>query len=182
MAGHTDSVGSDSYNYDLSLKRAKSVARWLMDNDVVSESDLIIKGYGESQPVASNTTSDGQDNEAGRAKNRRVNLAIQTIRKDPGYLTSSVISSGNGNVVINNGRKKLEIGSDGSNAAVIRGNGKSVSIGSSGRNELVIENGEKNVNVSKSTNESLRRADDALGTANDSLQQAQEALDRVFGR
>lgn len=69
FAGHTDSKGSDSYNQELSEKRAKSVARYASEQGVDSER-MIITGYGEEDPVADNST------EAGRQKNRRVEVAI----------------------------------------------------------------------------------------------------------
>lgn len=64
IGGHTDSVGSASYNQRLSLKRAKAVSDYLKMRYGVS--NLTVKGYGESSPVASNATNEG------RAKNRRV--------------------------------------------------------------------------------------------------------------
>ncbi len=69
IEGHTDSKGSDEYNQELSEGRANSVASYLAANGI-STSRLIVKGYGESQPVADNET------DTGRAQNRRVNLAI----------------------------------------------------------------------------------------------------------
>lgn len=69
VAGHTDSVGEAQYNKGLSQRRAQSVARYLRDHGIGN--DMRVRGYGESQPVASN------DTEAGRAKNRRVELRIR---------------------------------------------------------------------------------------------------------
>lgn len=73
--GHTDSVGSDSYNKRLSRDRAKAVYRYFIDAGVKKDR-LIYRGYGESQPMAPNTLEDGSDNPAGRAQNRRVELNI----------------------------------------------------------------------------------------------------------
>lgn len=67
IAGHTDSVGSAEYNMGLSQQRAQAVADYLIANGANS-SNITVKGYGESQPVADNAT------EAGRAANRRVEL------------------------------------------------------------------------------------------------------------
>ena len=67
VAAHTDSRGSDSYNMALSNRRAASVKKYLVDHGVRASS-LTSKGYGETQPIASNDTA------AGRAKNRRVEL------------------------------------------------------------------------------------------------------------
>jgi OmpA-OmpF porin, OOP family len=68
VAGHTDSVGSDEHNMDLSQRRAEAVRAYLIGKGV-SADRLIAKGYGESQPVADN------DTEEGRFKNRRVELS-----------------------------------------------------------------------------------------------------------
>ncbi|CAM3412175.1 OmpA family protein [Halomonas lysinitropha] len=67
IEGHTDSRGSESYNQDLSQRRADSVADFLASQGVDHERMRTV-GYGESQPVASN------DTDAGRAENRRVEL------------------------------------------------------------------------------------------------------------
>lgn len=67
--GHTDSVGSDSYNMKLSEKRAKSVHDYLAGLGV-NRSRLGIRGFGETQPVATN------DTDTGRTKNRRVEVSI----------------------------------------------------------------------------------------------------------
>jgi len=67
VAGHTDSIGSDSYNMDLSKRRAQTVADYLIAHGANS-ANIFVKGYGETEPVASN------DTEAGRAQNRRVEL------------------------------------------------------------------------------------------------------------
>lgn len=69
VAGHTDSVGSDDYNYTLSEQRAQSAADHLMSLGI-SGSRINIVGLGEAEPVASNETS------AGRQENRRVEVAI----------------------------------------------------------------------------------------------------------
>ena len=68
VEGHTDSVGNDTYNQGLSQRRAESVTNYLT-NRGVSPGRLQAKGYGESQPVADNSTDDG------RALNRRVELS-----------------------------------------------------------------------------------------------------------
>ncbi len=67
IAGHTDSQASDSYNLDLSKRRAQSVVKWLTDKGIAPDR-LEAQGFGETQPVADNETS------AGRALNRRVEI------------------------------------------------------------------------------------------------------------
>lgn len=69
VSGHTDSVGSDAYNQKLSERRARAVIGYLTDNGIGAER-LVAEGLGESQPVASN------DTEAGRQQNRRVQVQI----------------------------------------------------------------------------------------------------------
>jgi len=70
--GHTDSLGSDSYNLTLSRQRAESVERYLISAQV-QPVRMASYGYGEDYPIASN------DSEAGRARNRRVELTLQPI-------------------------------------------------------------------------------------------------------
>jgi len=77
IEGHTDSKGSESYNLELSLKRSESVRNWFLSKGNLKEVDIVVKGYGESKPVAPNTKVDGSDNPEGRAKNRRVEIRIQ---------------------------------------------------------------------------------------------------------
>jgi len=74
VAGHTDSVGSDSYNQALSERRASAVASFLSSRGVMQQR-MIIVGAGESRPIASNNT------EAGRAQNRRVEITLVPVRQ-----------------------------------------------------------------------------------------------------
>lgn len=76
VAGHTDAVGTESDNETLSRNRAGAVADYLVDNAGFSNERVTLKAYGESRPVASN------DTEAGRARNRRVELTVRTPRSD----------------------------------------------------------------------------------------------------
>jgi OOP family OmpA-OmpF porin len=73
VAGHTDAVGSDSYNLNLSQRRADNVRSYLVQQGVDGDR-MTARGYGESQPVADNSTA------AGRAENRRVELRITETR------------------------------------------------------------------------------------------------------
>jgi OmpA-OmpF porin, OOP family len=68
VAGHTDSRGADAYNLDLSARRAATVLEFLQDGGVANA--LTSRGYGERQPIASNNTDDG------RQQNRRVVLRV----------------------------------------------------------------------------------------------------------
>ena len=67
--GYTDFIGSEGYNLELSVKRAKSIRNYLVDRGVKS-SNISIEGYGKQNPIANNATA------AGRAKNRRVEFII----------------------------------------------------------------------------------------------------------
>jgi outer membrane protein OmpA-like peptidoglycan-associated protein len=70
VEGHTDSDGNDAYNLQLSDRRAKSVMRYLTDTGKVESERVKAKGFGETQPIAENTS------EAGKAANRRVEFRI----------------------------------------------------------------------------------------------------------
>lgn len=74
IEGHTDSQGNDAYNQRLSERRAASVQRWLVERQGIAAARLAPRGAGEKQPVADNST------EAGRQKNRRVQVVIQKSR------------------------------------------------------------------------------------------------------
>ncbi|MEE2771057.1 MAG: OmpA family protein [Bacteroidota bacterium] len=69
VEGHTDNTGSESYNLTLSKNRAQAVTSYLVDGGI-SSGRFTTKWYGESQPKYDNSTVEG------RAKNRRVELAI----------------------------------------------------------------------------------------------------------
>jgi outer membrane protein OmpA-like peptidoglycan-associated protein len=69
LAAHTDSKGSDDYNYKLSDNRARSVRNYLISKGIAA-SRLRSQGYGETKPLASNETDDG------RQLNRRVEFTI----------------------------------------------------------------------------------------------------------
>lgn len=72
VGGHTDSIGGDAYNQELSEARAATVTDWLVTNGGIERSSISSVGYGESAPVAPNTNEDGSDNPQGRQRNRRV--------------------------------------------------------------------------------------------------------------
>ncbi len=72
IEGHTCNIGTEDYNMQLSRKRAESVMQYLINNGVDS-SRLKAVGYGESRPVADNTTIEG------RSQNRRVMAELSTV-------------------------------------------------------------------------------------------------------
>jgi OmpA-OmpF porin, OOP family len=72
--GHTDSIGSDAYNQRLSERRAAAVKDYLVSKGIPAAKITTI-GKGESQPVATNKTSEG------RQKNRRVDIEFKGVRR-----------------------------------------------------------------------------------------------------
>jgi outer membrane protein OmpA-like peptidoglycan-associated protein len=70
VSGHTDSVGSDKYNQRLSERRADAVKRYLVQQGIEA-SRIDARGYGESRPVADNSTA------SGRAQNRRAEITAE---------------------------------------------------------------------------------------------------------
>jgi outer membrane protein OmpA-like peptidoglycan-associated protein len=74
VVGHTDSQGSEDYNMTLSKNRAYAVTNYLSQNGI-SNGRLTTNWFGETQPMYDNTTAEG------RAKNRRVNVAILPNQK-----------------------------------------------------------------------------------------------------
>lgn len=74
IVGHTDNVGTDAYNMDLSNRRANSASAYLQSRGVPS-TRITTTGRGEAEPVATN------DTEAGRQQNRRVEIAIYDAKQ-----------------------------------------------------------------------------------------------------
>ena len=72
VRGHTDDVGSNAYNLDLSKRRAEAVVDFLLDAGV-SRGRLKARGFGERQPVGPNDTAQG------RQRNRRVEVVIRGV-------------------------------------------------------------------------------------------------------
>ncbi|MFQ5864316.1 MAG: OmpA family protein [bacterium] len=70
IEGHTDSIGDDRYNENLSYERAMAVKKYLLANMGLDESRVTAVGYGESRPIASNETRQG------RAQNRRIDVVL----------------------------------------------------------------------------------------------------------
>ncbi len=75
VVGHTDSVGGDEYNMTLSKNRANAVTNFFIQTNSLDSNRFTTSWFGEQQPISDNTTSEG------RAKNRRVNLAIVPNKK-----------------------------------------------------------------------------------------------------
>jgi outer membrane protein OmpA-like peptidoglycan-associated protein len=80
VAGHTDSVGAENYNYALGQKRAASVARYMITRKGIDPLRVTTVSYGEQAPVADNTTLQG------RHRNRRVEILVyrESITSTPG--------------------------------------------------------------------------------------------------
>lgn len=76
IEGHSDAVGTEEYNLELSLRRANSVTEELRQGGVMPEKMRTI-GLGERNPVAPNKTAEGRDDPQGRAQNRRVEVVIE---------------------------------------------------------------------------------------------------------
>lgn len=74
IIGHTDSYGSDDYNKNLSLKRAKAVRDKLIEFGLEKNRIVSISGEGEKYPIATNDTKEG------RLKNRRVEFILEKIK------------------------------------------------------------------------------------------------------
>jgi outer membrane protein OmpA-like peptidoglycan-associated protein len=75
VRGYTDSTGSDAINQPLSVNRAQSVANYLTQNGVKYSQMKNVNGYGSSNPVASNETA------AGRQQNRRVEVYLYASKE-----------------------------------------------------------------------------------------------------
>jgi len=81
IVGHTDNVGNDAYNLDLSQRRANQVKKYL-EFKKVNPSQITATGLGETKPVADNSTKEGRD------KNRRVEFTI--IKEDNSISTTTL--------------------------------------------------------------------------------------------
>jgi outer membrane protein OmpA-like peptidoglycan-associated protein len=75
LSGHTDSLGSDSYNTTLSSKRAEGVKTYLL-NRGVPNAQIVTLAEGESKPRLPNQTETGEDNPTGRRANRRTEIYL----------------------------------------------------------------------------------------------------------
>lgn len=75
IEGHTDNSGSPEVNMKLSQRRAESVVNYLVDKFGIDRTRLSAKGYGETRPIAYNTTTEG------RQKNRRIDAIVDCVLK-----------------------------------------------------------------------------------------------------
>ena len=78
LSSHTDSIDDESYNLQLSQKRAESAVRYIVERGIAPDR-IVPKGYGESRPIARNSNPDGSDNPVGRQKNRRTEFKILEV-------------------------------------------------------------------------------------------------------
>lgn len=85
VAGHTDSVGPDDYNYDLGKRRAEAVSRYLITQKKIDPMRVMPVSYGKSAPLSDNSTPQG------RAKNRRVEILVykEGITSEPSVAAGS---------------------------------------------------------------------------------------------
>lgn len=81
IASHTDSVGTEAFNIDLSIRRAKKVSDYLIEKGI-NASRLTTNGFGEARPIAPNTLPDGSDFPEGRAANRRTEFRITALTEN----------------------------------------------------------------------------------------------------
>jgi len=79
IEGHTDAIGTETYNQALSERRALAVRGALADRGL-SPAQLNVRGFGKTRPIASNQQPDGSADPAGRQRNRRVGVVISTCR------------------------------------------------------------------------------------------------------
>jgi outer membrane protein OmpA-like peptidoglycan-associated protein len=77
FSGHTDNIGGDKYNQQLSERRARAVYNWLRERGI-HPIQMEYIGYGKTRPIASNAT------EEGRSLNRRIEMEVVGIRKAAG--------------------------------------------------------------------------------------------------
>jgi outer membrane protein OmpA-like peptidoglycan-associated protein len=74
ISGHTDDAGEADYNQQLSERRARAISRFFTDSGVAAER-IVIFGYGESQPIADNSSVEG------RATNRRIEILLEALTR-----------------------------------------------------------------------------------------------------
>lgn len=75
ISGHTDALGSDDYNFELSKKRAQQVMKFFVQNGL-NPNQVKIAGFGKNRPRQPNTKEDGADSPEGRRANRRAEILL----------------------------------------------------------------------------------------------------------
>ncbi|UCD80501.1 MAG: OmpA family protein, partial [Desulfobacterales bacterium] len=109
IEGHTDSVGSDEYNIDLSRRRAESALTYLVNEERLPQERFVVRWYGESRPLASNEYAET------RALNRRIEIKgqVDDLKRSKLYdqyrTKPSVKINGEPVKVDSNGRFSLEV-------------------------------------------------------------------------
>ncbi|MEC4815996.1 MAG: OmpA family protein, partial [Scytonema sp. PMC 1069.18] len=79
ILGHTNSKGSQEYNFTLSEQRVAVVERWLREEGAVNVSVITKQGYGDTQPVSAVENSDCSDNMSGWKNNGRIEIVVQKL-------------------------------------------------------------------------------------------------------
>jgi len=103
VEGHTDDVGSEAYNNLLSFKRAVAAATHMVLRDGFDPARIFVRGFGESQPI------DDNNSDAGRARNRRVELLIlvpegyENIEVEPSRAQPKSVTEGDNNAMLEKG-------------------------------------------------------------------------------
>lgn len=87
LGSHTDSIDDNSYNIQLSQRRAESAVKYIVQHGIAPDR-LVARGYGEEKPIARNTNPDGTDNPVGRQRNRRTEFKILEVGVVPKTLES----------------------------------------------------------------------------------------------
>ena len=77
VEGHTDAIGDESYNLDLSANRADAVKAWLVATRDLNPDRITTAGLSENVPTAPNQEANGADNPEGRQLNRRVEILLR---------------------------------------------------------------------------------------------------------
>ena len=95
IGGHTDSAGNDRANLRASRARAEAVAAWLVERGIEDERIEVI-AFGEQNPIAPNALPDGEPDEEGRAKNRRVEIRIAALKRQRRSLPENAAEDNDG--------------------------------------------------------------------------------------
>lgn len=77
---HTDAKGTEQYNQELLVRRARSVRNWLVRSAGLQGESVTAVGCGKTRPVTPNAKADGSDDPKGRQRNRRVEIVVSISR------------------------------------------------------------------------------------------------------